>query len=189
MKNKIVLTVAIAGLVIGGVIAGSAIFAGNQTVSLEDQEAISFSKGQETNPQAPNFQLQTLDGKNVQLADYQGKAVILNFWATWCPPCRKEIPDFIEMTENRDTDKFVILGVTLQSGTTEEIRKFAEQQGMNYPVLTGDNDYLMKITQLYGGVRAIPTTFIIGPEGKVHKKYLGPQTAETLWNDVQAVTS
>lgn len=186
MKFKL----AIMALTIAIGITGPVACAQNETeVSLEDQQAISFSENQETKPQAPNFQLQTLDGENVTLSDYQGKAVILNFWATWCPPCRKEIPDFVKMTKNRDSDRFVILGVTLQSGTPDEIRKFAKEQGMNYPVLTGDESYLRKLTQLYGGIRGIPTTFVIGPEGKIHKKYLGPQTAETLWSDIQSITS
>ncbi len=190
MKYKLHLLLAAATLIVGVGITGPVACAQNDTeVSLEDQQAISVNGDQQAKIQAPNFQLQTLDGKEVTLTDYRGKAVILNFWATWCPPCLKEIPDFVELTKTKDSDKFVILGVTLQSGTPEEIRKFAEERNMNYPVLTGEEAYLMKLTQLYGGIRGIPTTFVIGPDGRVHKKYLGPQTGETLWNDIQAVTS
>jgi len=158
-----------------------------KSINLQDESPISFDENSSVRPTAPDFELQTVEGKTVRLSDYRGKAVVLNFWATWCGPCRKEIPDFIKMTKEKDPKKFVILGVTLQSGSADKIKAFADKMGMNYPVLTGENGTMMHLAKLYGGVRAIPTTFLIDPDGKVQKKYVGPQTAESLWSDIQGV--
>lgn len=177
---------------IGILIIGGLFFIGTHSsamqggVSLSNQEPISFDSNAKTKPMAPNFELKTIEGDLVRLTDYRGKVVVLNFWATWCPPCRKEIPDFIELTDSEHSDEFMILGVTLQSGTRQEIQMFAEKQGMNYPVLTGDAKYLMKLTQLYGGVRGIPTTFIIDGDGKVQDKYVGAKSADEVWKLIQA---
>ncbi|MCF7805567.1 MAG: TlpA family protein disulfide reductase [Candidatus Marinimicrobia bacterium] len=187
MNYKKVFLVLLAMVIAGGVAFIGTYSSAQSGVSLDSQEAISYKPNADVKPEAPNFQLQTIDGKTVQLDDYRGKVVVLNFWATWCPPCRKEIPDFVKLTETKNPEKFVILGVTLQSGTTEEIQKFAENMNMNYPVLTGDSKYLAKLTQVYGGVSAIPTTFIIGPDGKVQDRYVGIKTADQLWQEIQSV--
>lgn len=174
-------------ILVGGLVFfGMQSYAQESDVSLNSQEAISFDPDARVKPQAPNFQLQTIEGETIRLTDYRGKVVVLNFWATWCPPCRKEIPDFVELTRTNDKETFVILGVTLQSGTTQDIKDFAEKNNMNYPVLTGNQKYLMKLTQLYGGVRGIPTTFIIGPDGKVQDRYVGAKPAGEVWKKIQA---
>lgn len=176
-------------VVFGLLFLGTAISAQDVVVNLEDQKPITLSGDSDPNPMAPNFELQTIQGETVRLSDYRGKAVLLNFWATWCGPCRVEIPDFIELTNTRDTDKFVILGMTLQSGTPDQIRKFAEKMGMNYPVLYGEDATMMKLAELYNQIQAIPTTFLIGPDGRVRKHYVGPRDGETFWQDIQAVVN
>jgi len=187
MNYKKIALAVISILIIGGLFfIGTRSSAMQGGVNLSNQEAISFDPNASTKPMAPNFELKTLDGDLVRLTDYRGKVVVLNFWATWCPPCRKEIPDFIDLTNSEHSDKFVILGVTLQSGTNQEIQMFANEQGMNYPVLTGDSRYLMKLTQLYGGVRGIPTTFIIDGKGIVQDKYVGARSADQVWQMIQS---
>ncbi len=176
-------------IVFGLFLIGAAISAQDVAIDLDAQKPISLSGNFDTNPMAPNFELQTIQGETVRLSDYRGKAVLLNFWATWCGPCRVEIPDFIELTNTKDPDQFVILGMTLQSGTPEQIRKFADKIGMNYPVLYGEDATMMKLAELYGRIQAIPTTFLIGPDGRVQKYYVGPRDGETFWQDIEAVVN
>ena len=156
-------------------------------MNVDNHQSIQVDENSQNTPEAPNFELETLDGEVVRLTDYRGKVVLLNFWATWCGPCRKEIPDFVELTEDKDPEKFVILGVAVQSGSKEKISEFAQKNNMNYPVLYGANSYIMKMLGWYGNIRSIPTTFLIGPEGKVHNKYVGPRSADVFWSDVQSV--
>lgn len=173
-------------VVFGFVVFGAAGSAQEVAVDLDAQKPITLSGNSDQNPMAPNFELQTIQGETVRLSDYRGKAVLLNFWATWCGPCRVEIPDFIELTNTKDPEKFVILGMTLQSGTKKQVRKFVEKMGMNYPVLYGEDDTMMKLAELYNRIQAIPTTFLIGPDGRVQKHYVGPRDGETFWKDIQA---
>lgn len=173
-------------------LAGAVLFSGisiaqQKGVDLNAQKPITDPNTTDVKPLAPDFELKTIQGKTVRLSDYRGKVVLLNFWATWCPPCRQEIPDFIKMTKTKDPAHFVVLGLTLQSGTPEQISKFAESMGMNYPILYGEQSTMLKLTQLYGGVSAIPTSFLIDPDGRVQKRYLGPRDAETFWSDIQSV--
>ncbi len=124
-------------------------------------------------PLAPDFTLNNLDGDAVSLSDYRGKVVIIDFWATWCPPCRKGIPDFVEMQKNYGDEKLVILGVNLDQGAPEQVlpmvKEFADDFKINYPVLMHN----MEIVGAYGGIQSIPTTFIVDKEGKVRQGVIG----------------
>lgn len=126
---------------------------------------------------APAFELPAVGGGSKGLADYEGKVVMLNFWATWCGPCKREIPDFIEL-QNEYRDKgFEIVGVSLdQPGEEGAVVQFVSQYGINYDVLHGDGD----IAQAYGGVRSIPTTFLIDREGNVVSSKVG-LTPKATW--------
>src|SRR5256886_4649593 len=119
-------------------------------------------------PVAPLFSLQDLDGDALNLVDYKGKVVLLDFWATWCGPCRSEIPGFVDL-QNRYRDKgFQVIGVSMDE-SVKPVRKFRERYGMNYPVAMCDR----KVRQLYGGLKGIPTTLLIGRDGRVYAKVVG----------------
>ncbi|MBU0529309.1 TlpA family protein disulfide reductase, partial [bacterium] len=85
---------------------------------------------------APGFKLATISGEEFYLSDYEGKVIMLNFWGTWCPPCRKEIPDLVNLQEKYNKDGLEIVGITLNSGSASEIQKFANDKQMNYTILT-----------------------------------------------------
>ena len=118
---------------------------------------------------APNFSLPTSDGKILKLSDLKGKVVIIDFWATWCPPCRKGIPDLIDLKKKYGSKGFEIVGISLDTETKSDVVPFIKNYGINYPVVYGNS----KVAQAYGGVRAIPTSFIIDKQGKIVASYEG----------------
>lgn len=122
-----------------------------------------------SNPQrAPAFLLTDVEGNPVSTAEWKGKVVILNFWATWCPPCRAEIPMMIDL-QNRYKDRLQIVGVSVDDAEPGEVAQFAKDAGMNYPVVMANRG----LVQEYGGVPALPTAFVINPDTKVVQKHVG----------------
>jgi cytochrome c biogenesis protein CcmG/thiol:disulfide interchange protein DsbE len=119
---------------------------------------------------APEFALTDIKtGRTVHLSDFKGKAVLLNFWATWCPPCKTEIPWFEDMQEQYAADGLVVVGVAMDDASPEALVKFSNEMGVNYLMLKGDE----KVAEAYGGVEALPTTFYIGRDGTVVKRVFG----------------
>jgi thiol-disulfide isomerase/thioredoxin len=117
---------------------------------------------------APEFKLAGLDGKPVTLADAHGKVILLNFWATWCGPCRAEIPDLIEL-QTKYKDRLQIIGLTVDEDDAEVIKKVVEDTGINYPVAMASPEIRLK----YGGITALPTSFMLDAEGRVMQKHQG----------------
>lgn len=118
---------------------------------------------------APDFSLESLDGKTMRLSDLRGKAVLLNFWATWCGPCKIEMPWFVELQKQYGSQGLQIVGVAMDDGSKEDIAKFAKDMGVNYPILIGKES----VGDAYGGVPALPQTFLIGRDGKIVDKIVG----------------
>jgi thiol-disulfide isomerase/thioredoxin len=116
----------------------------------------------------PAFTAPDLDGRLVSTAALRGKVVLVNFWATWCPPCREEIPDLIAL-QAKYKDSLQIIGVAQDSGSPEEVRRFAVQHGMNYPSVLSSPE----IEKLFPGVYALPTTFILDRDGRLAQKHIG----------------
>lgn len=121
---------------------------------------------------APDFSLQNTNGKTVRLSDYTNKVIILNFFATWCPPCREEIPDFIELVNTTDKERFVIIGISIEKGDIGTVRRFAAERRINYPILVDDGF----ASKAYGSISSIPTTFIIDRKGNIVEKIVGSRT-------------
>jgi peroxiredoxin len=119
--------------------------------------------------QAPDFELPSLDGRKVKLSDYRGKAVLLNFWATWCPPCKIEMPWFVELQKQYAKDGLVVIGVAMDDTEPQKISEFAHEMGLNYAVLLGTD----KVSDDYGNVQYLPTTFYIDRDGKIVNKAAG----------------
>lgn len=121
----------------------------------------------QTQKVAPDFSLSTIDGETLKLSDYKGKVIILDFWATWCPPCRKEIPDLIKLYDKYKDKGLIIIGIS--SEDTNTLKEFSEDNGINYPIALGNQ----KVAEAYGGIQYIPTTFVIDREGNIIKKHVG----------------
>src|SRR3954470_16813228 len=118
---------------------------------------------------APEFALESLDGKTVRLSDFRGKAVLVNFWATWCQPCKIEMPWFEEMQKEYGPNGFQVLGIAMDDASKEDIAKFAKDMGVNYPILLGKES----VGDSYGGVNVLPTTYFIDRDGKIITREFG----------------
>jgi peroxiredoxin len=137
--------------------------ANNQTVQQDvaADEGLPDLRGK----RAPEFSLRTVDGKKVSLSDYKGKAVLINFWATWCAPCKIEMPWLVALRNQYAGQGFEILGVNADDPGTPrtKLAKFGQEQGLTYPLLIGDD----AMSHKYGGVEFLPTSFFVGRDGKV----------------------
>src|SRR6202167_5992318 len=118
---------------------------------------------------APDFSLEALDGKTTRLSDFRGKAVLLNFWATWCVPCKIEMPWFVDFQNQYGSQGLQIVGVAMDDASKEDIGKFAKDMGVNYPILIGKES----VGDQYGGVPALPESFLISRDGKIVDKIIG----------------
>jgi thiol-disulfide isomerase/thioredoxin len=118
---------------------------------------------------APSWELQNVDGQTVRFADFKGKVVILDFWATWCPPCRAEIPGLIELQKQYGKQGLAVVGVSLDQDGAADVKAFAQKFGINYPVVLADQ----KVVQAYGEIEAIPTTFVVDRAGGIVAKHIG----------------
>jgi peroxiredoxin len=130
------------------------------------------------------FTVKDMNGADVRLTDYKGKVIVLNFWATWCGPCKLEIPSFVELYDRYKSDGLVILGVS-GDDDAETLRAFAQEWKMNYPILVGrDHEDLM---DAFGPLWGYPTTYMIGRDGSICGKHLGPATKEQFEQEIKAL--
>jgi thiol-disulfide isomerase/thioredoxin len=142
------------------------------------------SDGDALNPAgkpAPDFTLQTLDGKDVTLSSLRGKAVLLNFWATWCGPCKIEMPWFVELQKQYGSKGLQIVGVAMDDSSTQDIQTFVKEMGVNYPVLIGKE----AVGQAYGGVDVLPTTFFIDRNGTIVAREFGLQSRSLFVENIE----
>lgn len=141
-----------------------------QALEAEQEEAL---PGLKTGITAPDFTLQTLNGENVKLSDYEGKKVVLNFWATWCKPCREEMPD-LQAVYSENKEDVVILAVNMDAHN--DVKGFTDQYAVTFPVLLDEED---EVSERYQ-VISLPTTYFIDADGKIAQKHLGQITDEQL---------
>ena len=118
--------------------------------------------------EAPDFNLLSIDGGDIRLSSFKGKVVIVDFWATWCGPCVKEIPGFINLKNTYGDKGFEIIGISVDSDKSAFVN-FARERGINYPIVYADD----AVQSSYGGIRGIPTTFFIDREGRIAEKIVG----------------
>jgi peroxiredoxin len=139
-----------------------------------------------TQDSAPNFSLKSLQGQEISLASLRGKVVLLDFWATWCAPCRQAIPHFVDLYKRHREKGFEVIGICVDKGDEEAVRRFTKTMDVPYPILMAPEE----VTRSYG-VTALPTTFLIDPEGKIQEKVIGfnPKIAKELEARVKELLS
>ena len=129
---------------------------------------------------APNFVLPTPDGTMVSFADFQGKIVLVDFWATWCPPCQEEVPGFVDLY-NRYQDKgLVIIGISVDEGGVERVKEFMKEYSVNYPIVMANDE----VIRAFGGIRGLPTTFLVNAQGRIVKRYVGFRSMKEFEKDI-----
>lgn len=153
--------------------------AGLSSPATADPPVIRFARDPEP---APGMVIHDLSGKITTMEDLKGKVVLVNFWATWCPPCRVEIPELIKLQEQH-RERLQVIGIS-EDEDPEPVREFVKRVGINYPVVMATPELIAA----YGGVAALPTTFVIDTEGRVVQKHLGLLSAETYDREIRALT-
>jgi len=149
----------------------------------EQSEQVHKTNVVQDTKKAPDFTLLSIDGKEINLSDYKGKIVILDFWATWCGPCRRGVPDLVSIQKSYG-DKVAIIGISLDDERTKnDIIPFMKEYGINYPVVYGTSD----VVRNYGNIQAIPTSFIIDQEGNIIDKYIGLVSKEIYVGRIEAL--
>ena len=131
---------------------------------------------------APGFSLESLEGKTVRLEDFRGKAVLLNFWATWCQPCKIEMPWFEQLQKQYGPEGLQVVGIAMDDASKEDIARFAKDVGVNYPILLGKES----VGNAYGGVQFLPSTFFIDREGKMVDRIFGLKSRSEIEEEVKA---
>jgi peroxiredoxin len=140
-------------------------------------------KKEEDRNLAPDFSLEDANGQMVTLSELRGKVVLLNFWATWCTPCRIEIPWFVDMERELKDKGFAVIGVSLDEDGWDAVKPFMADMKINYRVVLGTE----AIAQLYSGVQALPTSFIIDRSGKIASVHMGIVSRDVFEEEIHAL--
>lgn len=125
---------------------------------------------------APNFSLKTAKGTSLQLSKLKGKVVLVNFWATWCGPCREEIPGFLELYAKYKPQGLEIVGISMDENGWDDIKPFVEQFKITYPIVLGNE----KVAKDYGDIYGLPTSFVVDKKGFIVDRHIGYMTKELL---------
>lgn len=169
MKKSVLIALAVLSIAIGIYFYGRLSFSRSRTASSPAHE----------HSVAPDFSLPDLSGQQIRLSTYRGKVVLLDFWATWCVPCREEIPHFIELQRRYAGQGLQIVGISMDD-SADPVRDYYARFGMNYPVLMGN----AKIGELYGGVLGLPIAFVVGRDGRIYAKHTGATDTSTLEREI-----
>ena len=143
--------------------------------------AAASTKPEKDRKLAPEFELKDADGKTVRLSDYKGKVILLDFWATWCGPCKIEIPWFIQFERTYKDKGFAVIGVAMDEEGWPVVKPFVTEMAINYRIVQGNDS----VAQLYGGVEALPTTFLIDRSGKIAATHVGLNGKDDFENGIK----
>ena len=154
------------------------------TLGIQKTKHTSFQPENGSNLQgklAPDFSLSSVDGKTLKLSDFRGKAVLLNFWATWCEPCKVEMPWFVDLQKKYGPNGLQVLGVAMDDASPKDIADFARKMGVNYPIVIGKE----AVGDEYGGIPYLPSSFYIDRDGKVVERVFGLVSKSEIEGDIQ----
>ncbi|HVU34324.1 MAG TPA: TlpA disulfide reductase family protein [Opitutaceae bacterium] len=132
---------------------------------------------------APAWKLKDLDGHTVSSDQFKGKVLVVDFWATWCPPCREEIPGYVDLYKKYGKDGLAIVGVSLDQTGVQGVKDFVTKYGVAYPVVMGDD----AVVSAFGGMEAIPTTFLIDRDGRIRDKKVGAEPTDEYERKIKAI--
>jgi peroxiredoxin len=172
-RNIVVLAVVIAAI-------ATMLFLGRRLA--RRQATVTGGVGARRGQTAPDFELTSLDGKKMHLSDFRGKAVLLNFWATWCEPCKIEMPWFVQLEKQYGPEGLQVVGVAMDDTSETEIAQFVKEMGVNYPVLLGKE----AVGDAYGGIIHLPTTFYIDRSGKIVEHIEGLHSRHDMETNIKA---
>ncbi len=159
------------------VLLGLGIFAGGCNSTGSVKAAV---KPEKDRNQAPDFSLKDADGRTVKLSDYRGKIVLLNFWATWCGPCKIEIPWFVDFEQRYKDRGFAVIGISMDEEGWEIVKPYIESKKVNYRVVIGTDE----VADLYGGVSSLPTSFLLDRNGKIAGVHVGLVSKSVYQNEI-----
>jgi peroxiredoxin len=179
--NKRILNVVGAVLLIIGISIGCGESESKETNSASEKTKVQQTENESSYPAAPDFTLKDLNGNDLSLSDYSGKLIFVNFWATWCPPCRAEVPAFISLYDKYNEQGLEIIGISTDRDGKEVVQRFVDKSNVNYPIVMFD----MNVISAYGGITGIPTTFIVNPEGKIVNKFVGYPGEDAFEKEIQ----
>lgn len=145
-------------------------------INKETKQELDPEVGLEKGNLAPDFELETIDGETVKLSDYRGEKVMVNFWATWCPPCRAEMPDMQKFHEEHDEGVILAVNLTETENSPRNVGKFLEEYGITFTVLEDKNTTVGNIYK----AQSLPTSYLINSEGKIHNIAVGPLNYELM---------
>lgn len=184
MKKTLLILLTVAALL-------AAVFLADRATRLDSKAGKSSASDGSSGP-APDFSLRTLEDTNSTLSQYKGKVVLVNFWATWCDPCREEIPWLIEFQEKYGPRGFVVLGVAMDDEGKSVVASYIAQERfsvggksvpINYPILLGNED----VAQKYGGLIGFPTSFLIGRDGRISRRIIGQLHYDDIDQSIQSL--
>ncbi|HKD79540.1 MAG TPA: TlpA disulfide reductase family protein [Candidatus Angelobacter sp.] len=178
-RGRLIAAISLAGAVLASVITCVAAQSGSKPAEDKSKTRRPISAQAEMLPDAPDFELKTLDGKTVHLRDYQRKAVLLNFWATWCVPCKEEIPWLIDFQKQYGPKGLVILGIAMDS-SSGPIKKFTGKFELNYPILLGNQ---VLADRYY--VKALPVSVFIDRNGRITDQVPGAAARSFIEDEIQ----
>ncbi|MDM5309239.1 redoxin domain-containing protein [Peribacillus frigoritolerans] len=176
MLKKIIASVALLSLITVAIVQAM----DNESKGNDEKDALG---GLKIGAKAPNFSLKTLDGKQVELSDYEGKKVMLNFWATWCPPCKKEMPDMEKYTQQAGED-VVVLAVNIDP--ENDVQAFVEDNGITFTIPLDSQSAKNPVNERYK-ILSIPTTYFIDKKGIIRNKVISAMTLKDMERNINSM--
>lgn len=177
-RHTLLITVLVAGMIVGGIIGA---YIQHRADLAAAAHGLQLRPAHNENQMAPDFQLSSLEGRQVKLSDYRGKAVLLNFWASWCGPCKVEMPWFTELQDRYRQQGLEVIGIAADNAGKDKIKSFVEKMHVKYTILLGTDE----VSDAYGGIQGLPTSFYIDRDGRIVKQVAGLISEDEIEDNIR----